>query len=36
MKAMSPMKPKTQKIQDWLIPIDITGVRGFLGTCGLV
>jgi hypothetical protein len=27
---------KMQKIQDWLIPIDITGIRGFLGTCRLV
>jgi hypothetical protein len=27
---------KTQKIQDWPIPKDITGVRGFLGTCGLI
>jgi hypothetical protein len=25
-----------QKIQDWLIPIDITGVRSFLGTCRLI
>jgi hypothetical protein len=25
-----------QKIQDWPIPIDITGVHSFLGTCGLV
>jgi hypothetical protein len=25
-----------QKIQDWLIPIDVTGIHGFLGTCRLV
>jgi hypothetical protein len=25
-----------QKIQDWPIPIDVTSVRGFLGTCGLI
>jgi hypothetical protein len=31
-----PHEAKTQKIQDWPIPIDITGVRSFLGTCGLV
>jgi hypothetical protein len=31
-----PHEAKTQKIQDWLILIDITGVCGFLGTCGLV
>jgi hypothetical protein len=31
-----PHVAKTQKIQDWPIPIDVTGVRGFLGTCGLV
>jgi hypothetical protein len=31
-----PHEAKTQKIQDWPIPIDVTGVRGFLGTCGLV
>jgi hypothetical protein len=31
-----PHDAKTQKIQDWPIPIDITGVRAFLGTCGLV
>jgi hypothetical protein len=31
-----PHKAKTQKIQDWLIPIDVTGVYGFPGTCGLV
>jgi hypothetical protein len=27
---------KMQKIQDWPIPKDVTGVQGFLGTCGLV
>jgi hypothetical protein len=31
-----PHEAKTQKIQDWLIPIDITGIHGFLGTCGLM
>jgi hypothetical protein len=31
-----PHAAKTQKIQDWPIPIDITGNHGFLGTCGLV
>jgi hypothetical protein len=31
-----PHEAKTQKIQDWPIPIDVTGVRGFLGTCGLI
>jgi hypothetical protein len=31
-----PHEAKMQKIQDWLIPINITGIRGFLGTCGLV
>jgi hypothetical protein len=31
-----PHKAKMQKIQDWPIPIDVTGVRSFLGTCGLV
>jgi hypothetical protein len=31
-----PHEAKTQKIQDWPIPIDATGVRGFLGTCGLI
>jgi hypothetical protein len=31
-----PHEAKTQKIQDWLIPIDVTGICGFLGTCGLV
>jgi hypothetical protein len=25
-----------QKIQDWPIPIDVTGICSFLGTCGLV
>jgi hypothetical protein len=31
-----PHEAKTQKIQDWPIPIDITGICSFLGTCGLV
>jgi hypothetical protein len=31
-----PHEAKTQKIQDWPIPIDITGIRSFLGTCKLV
>jgi hypothetical protein len=31
-----PHEAKTQKIHDWPIPKDITGVQGFLGTCGLV
>jgi hypothetical protein len=31
-----PHEAKTQKIQDWPIPIDVTGIRGFLGTCGLI
>jgi hypothetical protein len=31
-----PHEAKTQKIQDWPIPIDVTGIRSFLGTCGLV
>jgi hypothetical protein len=31
-----PHEAKTQKIQDWPIPIDVTSIRGFLGTCGLV
>jgi hypothetical protein len=31
-----PHEAKTQKIQDWPIPIDVTGICGFLGTCGLV
>jgi hypothetical protein len=31
-----PYEAKMQKIQDWPIPKDITGVRGFLGTCGLI
>jgi hypothetical protein len=31
-----PHEAKTQKIQHWPIPIDVTGVRGFLGTCGLI
>jgi hypothetical protein len=31
-----PHEAKTQKIQDWPLPIDITGIHGFLGTCGLV
>jgi hypothetical protein len=31
-----PHEAKTQKIQDWPIPIDVTSVRGFLSTCGLV
>jgi hypothetical protein len=30
-----PHEAKTQKIQDWPILIDVTGIRGFLGTCGL-
>jgi hypothetical protein len=35
-KGHVPHESKTQKIQDWLIPIDITGIRSFLGTCRLV
>jgi hypothetical protein len=35
-KGRVPHEAKTQKIQDWPIPIDVTGVCGFLGTCGLV
>jgi hypothetical protein len=31
-----PHEAKTQKIQDWPIPKDVTRVQGFLGTCGLV
>jgi hypothetical protein len=31
-----PHEAKTQNIQDWPIPIDVTGVCGFLGTCGLI
>jgi hypothetical protein len=31
-----PHEAKTQKIQDWPIPIDITSVCSFLGTCGFV
>jgi hypothetical protein len=31
-----PHEAKTQKIQDWPIPTDVTGIRGFVGTCGLV
>jgi hypothetical protein len=31
-----PHEAKMQKIQDWPIPKDVTRVRGFLGTCGLV
>jgi hypothetical protein len=31
-----PHEAKMQEIQDWPIPKDVTGVRGFLGTCGLV
>jgi hypothetical protein len=31
-----PHTAKMQKIQDWPIPIDVTGICGFLGTCGLV
>jgi hypothetical protein len=31
-----PHGAKTQKIQDWPVPTDVTGVRGFLGTCGLM
>jgi hypothetical protein len=31
-----PHEAKTQKIQDWPIPIDVTGIHGFLGTCGLI
>jgi hypothetical protein len=31
-----PHEAKTQKIQDWPILIDITGICGFLGTCRLV
>jgi hypothetical protein len=31
-----PHEAKTQKIQDWPIPKDVTRVRGFLGTCGLI
>jgi hypothetical protein len=31
-----PHKAKTEKIQDWPIPIDVTSVCSFLGTCGLV
>jgi hypothetical protein len=31
-----PHEAKTQKIQDWPIPIDVTSVCGFLGTCRLV
>jgi hypothetical protein len=31
-----PHEAKMQKIQDWPILTDITGVCGFLGTCGLV
>jgi hypothetical protein len=35
-KGHVPHETKTQKIQNWPIPIDVTGVRGFLSTCGLV
>jgi hypothetical protein len=35
-KGRVPHEAKMQKIQDWPIPIDVTGVRGFLGTCGLM
>jgi hypothetical protein len=28
-----PHEAKTQKIQDWPILIDVTGVHGFHGTC---
>jgi hypothetical protein len=31
-----PHEDKMQKIQDWPILIDITSIRGFLGTCRLV
>jgi hypothetical protein len=31
-----PHEVKTQKIQNWPIPIDITGICSFLGTCGLI
>jgi hypothetical protein len=31
-----PHEAKMQKIQDWPIPIDVTGVHGFLGTCRLI
>jgi hypothetical protein len=31
-----PHEAKTQKIQDWQILKDVTGVQGFLGTCRLV
>jgi hypothetical protein len=31
-----PHEAKMQKIQDWPILIDVTGIHGFLGTCGLV
>jgi hypothetical protein len=31
-----PHEAKTQKIQDWPIPKDVTRVQGFLGTCGLI
>jgi hypothetical protein len=30
-----PHEAKMQKIQDWPIPKDVTGVRGFLSTCRL-
>lgn len=31
-----PHEAKTQKITDWPVPDNLTSVRGFLGTCGLV
>jgi hypothetical protein len=31
-----PHEAKTQMIQDWPIPIYVTSIRSFLGTCGLV
>jgi hypothetical protein len=35
-KGHVPHEAKMQKIQDWLIPIDVTGIHSFLGTCRLV
>jgi hypothetical protein len=35
-KGCVPHEAKMEKIQDWPIPIDVTSICGFLGTCGLV
>ena len=35
-KGRTPTNTRTQRIQDWPIPVNVTEVRGFLGLCGTV